>query len=139
MRKRIILENDDKVYSASDVLPICKHLNIPMVLDIHHHWCNNTGDQIENLLPDIFSTWDDQVIPPKIHLSSPKSEKNNRAHADYVDPNFFYDFLKKAKEINRDFDVMIEAKCKDKALIELMTQLEAFKEIKILDGASFEL
>ena len=34
---RIILENDDKTFTAKDVLKICQKLSIPMVLDIHHH------------------------------------------------------------------------------------------------------
>ena len=136
---RIILENDDKIYGSQDVLELCKVLHIPMVLDIHHHWCNNSGESIQDILGDVFSTWSHEMLPPKIHVSSPKCNKNPRAHADLVDPDFFFEFLLQAKKIDMDFDVMIEAKLKDKALIKLMEDLSKYKEIKIKNGASFEM
>jgi UV DNA damage endonuclease len=40
LKKRIILENDDKSFNALDVLKICDKVKIPMVLDVHHHNCN---------------------------------------------------------------------------------------------------
>lgn len=139
IRDRIVLENDDKIYTAREVLDICKQIEAPMVLDIHHHWCNNNGEHIDGLLEDIFSTWNRQDLPPKIHISSPKCEKNVRAHADYVDINFFYNFLRIAKKTNQDFDVMIEAKNKDKALLQLMADLKNFENIHFISDASFEI
>lgn len=138
IRNRIILENDDKIYTASDVLSICKDLDIPMVLDIHHHWCNNDGEDLSQLLGDIFETWDGQIHPPKIHVSSPRPGKNIRAHADDVEIEFFYDFLQKAKNYNRNFDAMLEAKNKDLALFKLMDQLKECSGVKILNQSSFE-
>lgn len=138
IRNRIILENDDKVYTASDVLSICKDLGIPMVLDIHHYWCNQNEEDLSQLLGDIFKTWDGQIHPPKIHVSSPRPGKNIRAHADDVEIEFFYEFLQKAKNYNRNFDAMLEAKNKDLALFKLMDQLKECSGVKILDQSSFE-
>ncbi len=137
LKERIILENDDKTYNTMDVLEICKKVNVPMVLDIHHHWCNNKGDII-TLLEPIFNTWNKEGLPPKIHLSSPKNEKNYRSHADNIKTEFFIEFLNKAKEINRDFDVMIEAKNKDLALFNLMKDLKKTKDIRIINQAEIE-
>lgn len=47
IQKALIIENDDKVYSADDVLKLCQTLNIPMVLDIHHHRCYNEGIELQ--------------------------------------------------------------------------------------------
>ncbi|SHJ53885.1 UV-damage endonuclease [Geosporobacter subterraneus DSM 17957] len=138
IRNRIILENDDKVYTASDVLSICKDLGIPMVLDIHHYWCNQNEEDLSQLLGDIFKTWDGQIHPPKIHVSSPRPGKNIRAHADDVEIEFFYEFLQKAKNYNQNFDAMLEAKNKDLALFKLMDQLKECSGVKILDQSSFE-
>jgi UV DNA damage endonuclease len=110
-----------------------------MVLDIHHHWCNSNGEEISDLLEDIFNTWNGEYLPPKIHVSSPKCRKNIRAHADNVDTKFFYDFISVAKEIDRDFDVMIEAKNKDKALFHLIEDLRNYENINLLDTASFNI
>lgn len=138
LKERIILENDDKTYTAKEVLDICKRISIPMVLDIHHHWCNNEGEDISDYLEDIFNTWQEEADPPKIHLSSPKNEKEFRSHAKNIDLEFFMNFLRKAKEINFNFDVMIEAKNKDLALFNLMKELEKIPQVKILDGATIE-
>lgn len=119
-RERLVLENDDVTYTAAETLGICRKLKIPMVLDIHHHQCINDGEEIADLLPDIFSTWEDR--PPKVHISSPKSDKEFRAHADYVDSEQFISFAYTALRIGA-FDAMIEAKMKDLALLQLFEEL----------------
>ncbi|MDD2587172.1 MAG: UV DNA damage repair endonuclease UvsE [Syntrophomonadaceae bacterium] len=139
IKQRIVLENDDKIYTARDVLELCQELKIPMVLDIHHHWCNNYNDDISDYLADIFSTWDGETRPPKIHISSPKDEKHFRSHADNVESSFLLDFMAKAKQLNRDFDVMIEAKNKDQALFNLMTELRQIPYIRFIDGGCIEV
>ena len=116
IKHRIILENDDKSFNATDVLKICKELKIPMVFDVHHHYCNSDGNNIESILGDIFETWNGEYFPTKFHMSSPKSEKNFRGHADYIDEKEFINFVEIAKGFNKDFDIMIEAKQKDEAL-----------------------
>ena len=40
LKRRIILENDDKSFNAEDVLKICDKVKTPMVLDVHHNNCN---------------------------------------------------------------------------------------------------
>ena len=131
IRRRIMLENDDKSYSATDVLNICEELKIPMVLDVHHHNCINKGENIEQLLPRIYGTWNGEEFPPKIHFSSPKSDKDFRSHADYINVDDFRMFMEIAKHQQRDIDVMLEAKMKDNALIELSNELsrQGFKRI----------
>eukprot|EP00741_Cyanophora_paradoxa_P018865 tig00000206_g18211.t1 len=37
--RRLVLENDDKVYNVEDLLPLCDRLEIPLVLDWHHDKC----------------------------------------------------------------------------------------------------
>ncbi len=138
LKSRIVLENDDKIYTAGDVLGICEHLGIPMVLDIHHHWCNNESDNVQDNLYAIFATWAKESFPPKIHLSSPKGDKNYRSHADNIEIAPFLEFLEFAKTLNQDFDVMIEAKSKDSALFKLMSELKKISGIKIKGEASIE-
>jgi len=125
IKKRIVLENDDKCFSANDVLRICKNLKVPMVLDVHHHNCLNNGEKLDGIIEECFNTWNNEYFPPKVHFSSPKSEKNFRAHSDYIDSNDFFDFIDKTKRIDRNFDVMIEAKEKDKALLELRNRIDS--------------
>lgn len=39
-----------------------------MVLDVHHHNCNSCEEDIKSLLPKVFSTWEEEKLPPKIHF-----------------------------------------------------------------------
>ena len=122
---RLIIENDDKVFTAKNVLDLCQEINCPMVLDLHHHKCKNDGENIADLLEDIFNTWNNESLPPKVHFSSPRESEFDRKHADFIDVNDFANFLNIAKETtNKDFDVMIEAKKKDQALLKLVKDLK---------------
>lgn len=139
IKSRLILENDDKLYTMEDVLGICRHLNIPMVLDIHHDMCNPSSHRVKDLITDVFSTWRDEVFPPKIHLSSPKSASDIRSHNDYINANEFISFLKEINGLTMDFDVMIEAKMKDMALLKLMNDIEKCDFIKKTGDASINI
>ena len=138
---KLIIENDDKTFTAKDVLDLCKRINKPMVLDVHHHICNNEGEEIEELLPEVFKTWENEILPPKIHFSSPREFENDRKHADYINSSDFIKFLEKAKEVcDIDFDVMIEAKQKDLALEKLMKELKELKpEWNYIDKSTIEI
>ncbi|EKQ57132.1 MULTISPECIES: UV DNA damage repair endonuclease UvsE [unclassified Clostridium] len=137
---RIIIENDDKTYTAKEVLSLCEILNTPMVLDVHHHNCNNNGENIEDLLQDIFNTWNKESLPPKIHFSTPRDHEKDKKHADYINANNFVEFLEKAKMVNMDFDVMLECKQKDDALFQLVSDIKNIRpQYKWIDNSSFEI
>lgn len=137
IQSRIILENDDKSFTAQETLDLCEALKIPMVVDVHHHLCCNNGEDLSELWPKIMRTWGDGI--PKIHFSSPKDEKNKRAHADFIDPQSFYSFLCQVKAHDFDFDVMLESKQKDMALFQLMGALIEEGKVKRVDAATIEL
>lgn len=150
IRRRITLENDHKTFNTLETLTICEEVSVPMVLDIHHHAVNHPGEtdeqaaeQLTELWPRILNTWTQfsgfPDLPPKIHVSSPKSIKSIRSHADYVDPVQLIVFLRDVAPITPQLDVMLEAKMKDSALMQLIEDLQSYEHIKLLDQASFEL
>jgi len=138
LKSRITLENDDKVYTAEDVLSICQKLNIPMVLDVHHDRCNKSSNDIKYYIKDIFDTWKGTGLPPKIHISSPAGDKDMRHHADFIEKQDFLEFLYKTREVGMDFDVMIEAKQKDRALNRLLDDLKGASGIEVINGGELE-
>ncbi|MDF0726649.1 UV DNA damage repair endonuclease UvsE [Cytobacillus sp. S13-E01] len=138
VKKRMTLENDDKTYTTEETLDVCKKENIPMVFDYHHHQANLGATGLTELLPSVFSTWDHFDIIPKVHISSPKSEKEFRSHADYVDLEFILPFLKLTKELGQDYDIMIEAKQKDKACLQLIEDISKIRGVKRIDGGTVE-
>ena len=139
IKKQMTLENDDKTYTASETLHACEQEQIPFVFDYHHHMANLCEEPLESLLPRIFATWEQAGLRPKIHVSSPKSEKEFRSHADYVDPVFLQPFLQLLKKYQVDVDFMIEAKKKDQALLRLVEDLATIRGIKRVSGAAIQL
>lgn len=42
----------------------------------------------------VVHTWESSLLPVKMHISSPRDEKDPRAHADFIDVEAFYLFKK---------------------------------------------
>ena len=132
LKESLIIENDDKVFNVEDTLNLCKQINRPMVLDVHHHNCNKTKNDLSFYLEDIFNTWNET---PKIHFSSPKNKKDFRAHNDYINSDDFISFI---KSINRDIDIMLEAKAKDDALFRLIRELKYKTNYTFIDETTIK-
>lgn len=138
LQECIAIENDDKIYNIKDCLNLCNILNIPMVLDYHHHICNNDGLNIDDYIKEIFSTW--KNITPKIHFSSPKNKtkKDFRTHHEYINIDDFISFLEKIKSLNTNIDIMLECKAKDEALFRLVRLLK-YHNYNFIDETTIKL
>ena len=141
-RERLVLENDDRVFGLGRVLPVAERAGVRVVFDVHHHHCHGPegiGDR--EALELALATWPADVTP-KVHFSSPRLDigerrrrvgrrvertpvlPDTRMHADLIDPIAFEQFLRYTAA-GLDFDVMLEAKAKDLALLRLREQLSA--------------
>ena len=141
-RGRLVVENDDRTYALCDVLRLSERIGRPVAWDILHHHCNDP-ERIPDreALERALATWPEGVTP-KIHYSTPKTAMEERkrkvgrrverslvlpqlrAHADMIDPIGFEHFVTQTAD-GLDFDVMLEAKAKDLALLRLREQLAA--------------
>jgi UV DNA damage endonuclease len=86
----------------------------------------------------IFKTWSHTNVLPKVHISSPRSEKEFRAHSDYIDLEFIKPFLHIAKKVDHNFDIMIESKQKNLALLQLIEELSSIRGVKRIKGATLQ-
>lgn len=122
IKGRLVLENDDVSWSVHDLLPVCEELDIPMVLDYHHHNIIFDADKIRegtkdiiDLYPRILATWRRKNITPKMHYSEPTpaaiTGRQRRKHSPRVAT---------LPPCPPDIDLMIEAKDKEQAVFELM-------------------
>ena len=121
-RSRLTLENDDRTFTAGEVLGLCETVGVPMIFDFFHHKLNPTferwDEQLLPLLERVVATWGERV--PKLHLSSPRDFTT--AHADYVEAVDFAQVVDALATFGSDrpYDLMLEAKLKEVALLELL-------------------
>ena len=57
IRKRYVVENDDKSYNISDCLLINQETGIPLIFDIYHHQCNTTQKSFIEEFDKVRNTW----------------------------------------------------------------------------------
>src|SRR5690606_32435504 len=144
-RRRLVIENDEACFTVEDCLWIHARTDAPAVFDHQHHRLNPGTLETVDAARRALDTWPPGVTP-KIHFSSPRLDARVvgrgkqqrieppllRQHADYVDPFTFADFLSELGD--RRFDVMIEAKAKDLAVLKLRRDLEAIGRAGVLEA-----
>ena len=119
VRTRLTLENDDRVYTPEDLLPICMETGIPLVYDAHHHRCLPDALSIEKASEMAVQTWNRE---PVFHISSPLNGWDGASinqHHDYIDP---LDFPECWLKLN--ITVEVEAKAKELAVLKLKKQID---------------
>ena len=141
VKNRLALEHDDRRYHLQDALWIYQRTGLRIVFDTLHHRClDPIGMPLVDALRLALSTWP-QTQRPKIHMSSPRTEVRTlvrngglilqpplpNQHSDFVNPFEVIDLLSHAMRLGlRPFDVMLEAKAKDVALLRLCEQIQRF-------------
>jgi UV DNA damage endonuclease len=118
-RSRVALENDDRLFSPSALLPICHAARIPLVYDVHHHRCRPDALSVEEATDAAAATWSERE--PWTHISSPRdgwASPNPRPHADYIDPADV-----PRSWLGRTMTMDVEAKDKERAVVKLMAAL----------------
>lgn len=119
VRSRLTLENDDKVYTPSDLLPVCADTGVPLVYDVHHHRCLPDGLSVAGATKRARKTWRTE---PLFHISSPlegwDGPKPERHH-DYIDASDF-----PSEWLGWPLTVEVEAKAKELAIARLSSDLQ---------------
>ena len=141
VRRRLAIENDDSRYGVVDTVWVHQETGLRVVFDALHHrlHCPDGSDPLV-ALAQCLATWP-VGVRPKIHYSTPRTEMTItrtpgstapqvhrpqwRNHADYVNPFEFIDFLRLAGS-QPSFDVMLEVKARDLALLQLRDDLVSF-------------
>lgn len=121
VQTRLTVENDDRSYTPSDLLPLCTSLGIPLVYDVHHHRCLTDDMSIEEASRKAYATWNRE---PLFHISSPKngwtSGQEARSHHDYID---IHDFPRDWLHIG-PLTLEVEAKAKELAVLQLVRAVQ---------------
>jgi UV DNA damage endonuclease len=89
VRSRIAFENDEYIYSASEILEVCRRTRVPMVFDAHHHVVHERLDSYDDpsvaeMVEAARATW----ARPEwqlVHISNGRASFNDRHHSDLID------------------------------------------------------
>lgn len=115
VRDRLVIENDERLYTLSDCLAIHELTGIPVIADAFHHSLYNNGEQFTTLLDPVRKTWKTHDGIPMVDYSSQEPGKRVGAHAGHIVAEDFRQFLKETRPV--DFDIMLEIKDKEKSAL----------------------
>lgn len=111
IRRRLVIENDERSYPLADCLTISRHVRCPIVFDAYHHCLLNRSESLAEALSSAAATWQDSDGLPMVDYSSPLPGGRFGRHADTLDASDFVEFLAASRPY--DFDLMLEIKDKE--------------------------
>lgn len=126
IKNRLVIENDDRNYTAEDVLYISSKADIPVLFDYFHHLLNHEGEDLNTIeiLKKCMKTWKkDKDGIPKVHYSQQAIGKKSGSHSLTIDVS---EFLRFYNTLPCNVDIMLEVKDKDISALKciLATRIE---------------
>ena len=128
VRKRLVIENDERLYDIADCLEIHRKTGIPVIFDALHFSCNNRGEDMLAALEQVFRTWGKKDGLPIVDYSSQEKGKRKGSHAATIDMRAFRKFIDTTS--NLDFDIMLEIKDKEKSALKACALVKISKSKK---------
>lgn len=119
IRKHLVIENDDRLYTVSDCMRIHKATGIPVIFDNLHHALNPDSHSMRQAMELCFSTWQKEDGVPMVDYSSQQTDMRVGKHAEHINLEAFKQYLTEANGL--DFDIMLEIKDKDISAREAVT------------------
>ncbi|MDI6810951.1 MAG: UV DNA damage repair endonuclease UvsE [archaeon] len=123
IQKRLVIENDDKLYSLKDCLQIHAETGMPVLFDVYHHELNNYRETIREAFDLFTKTWAEQDGVPMVDYSFQQPGERNGKHVETIDLKHFKTFIEKTKAF--DFDIMLEIKDKEQSALKAVDVLKA--------------
>lgn len=116
-RRRLVIENDETLWSVHETLDMAERLGCPAVFDRFHHRVHGdpSGTPVARLLRRAFKTWRRADGRPKIHFSSQAPGERPGTHGESISEDEFREFLNESAGLS--FDAMIEARAKEDAAL----------------------
>jgi UV DNA damage endonuclease len=114
-RKRLVIENDDRIFSFKDCLEAYEKTGVPIVLDSFHHECLNSGEPLRKCAQAAAKTWDKKDGCLVMDYSEQAKDSRIGSHAKNINISKFKQFLQDIKGI--DVDIMLEIKDKEKSAL----------------------
>jgi len=126
IRRRLVIENDDRSYPLQDCLRLHARTGTPVLFDSFHHQLNNRGETLAQAFAAFTATWAKADGLPMVDYSSQKPGGRRGEHVTAIDLDDWAAFVRTAQ--GYDFDVMLEIKNKERSAIqalEVVSQVRA--------------
>lgn len=127
LKRRIVIENDERSYTIKDCLKINEKIEIPIIFDVFHHLLNNHNEKIKQVLISVSKTWKDEDGIPMIDYSTQDKKNRQGKHGNTLDIINFKKFLKETKSF--DYDIMLEIKDKEKSALKALQLTSEYQKI----------
>ncbi len=118
IKRRLVVENDEKLFTSADCLLLHESTGIPVVLDTLHHSLNANEEGLIDVLARVAGTWGGLHGLPIVDYSIQEPAKRRGRHAESLDETQFRTFLEETT--GKDFDVMLEIKDKERSAIKAL-------------------
>ncbi len=119
IKRRLAIENDDRLYSLKDCLQISERTKIPIIFDTFHHECLNNGESMSAAIEMAQKTWKEGLL--MIDYSSQEKNARKGKHIEHIDIEDFRKFLKETEGL--DFDIMLEIKDKENSALKAVEEI----------------
>ena len=112
VRPRVVIENDDRLFSLRDCLRLSAEVGVPVLFDTFHHECLNHGEPMAEALRLAAATWHPvRDGLPLLDYSSQQPDERKGKHATSLAEDLFRDLLPHLRGL--DADIMLEIKDKE--------------------------
>jgi UV DNA damage endonuclease len=113
--RRLVIENDDRLYSIEDCKRINEEVGIPIIYDFFHHECHGDGRPPGEILEFVKETWKEPDGVPIVDYSSQAQGEKKGKHAESLDGRLFKRFVHDLG--SHEVDIMLEIKDKQKSAL----------------------
>ncbi len=114
VRRRLVIEHEERHYNLADLLPIHEATGVPIVFDVFHHRLYNMGETVAEALAMVAPVWKGHG-PMMVDYSTQDPAKRFGAHAESIDMEDFSALLPELARHNAD--VMLEIKDKEQSAL----------------------
>ena len=118
IKKRLTIENDDRLFHLKDCLEIHSKTKIPIIFDNLHHECLNNGESIRDATIAASQTWREKDGILMCDYSSQEPGERKGKHIKNINISKFKKYLKELEGL--DFDIMLEIKDKEPSALKAL-------------------
>jgi len=133
IKRRLVIENDDKCFNIADILEISAATGIPAIYDNLHNAVKPADPAADDLywIKECAATWSAGDGAQKIHYSQQNPNKKPGSHTGTIAIDGFLDFYRRID--GRCVDIMLEVKDKNLSAVKCILCTTPVRQIRNIE------